>query len=197
MLANSFSPKTYHVHSEHGFGPDEAEKTPTRRDLFRRFSLRNTDVVLVPSLNLKNIALNTWHQPEEKITYIPNGVDISKFANNQPSGVIEGFSRNSDEIIIATIAAEIIIFTIAPLRLKKNIGRMIKAFAHLIKKGIKAKLLIIGDGAEREALEKLSVSLNIQDHVIFAGYISKPETVIGYLDIFAISSDTEQRPILY
>lgn len=165
MLANSFSPKTYHVHSEHGFGPDEAEKTLTRRDLFRRFSLRNTDVVLVPSLNLKNIALNTWHQPEEKITYIPNGVDISKFANNQPSGVIEGFSRNSDEIIIGTIA---------PLRLEKNIGRMIKAFAHLIKKGIKAKLLIIGDGAEREALEKLSVSLNIQDHVIFAGDISKP-----------------------
>ena len=36
--------------------------------------------------------------------------------------------------------------------------------------------------------------MNIQDHVIFAGYISKPETVIGYLDIFAISSDTEQMP---
>lgn len=115
VLANSFSPKTYHVHSEQGFGPDEAEKTLTRRDLFRRFSLRNTDVVLVPSLNLKNITLNTWHQPEEKITYIPNGVDISKFANNQPSGVIEGFFRNSDEIIIGTIAAEIIIGTIAPL----------------------------------------------------------------------------------
>ena len=194
VLANSFSPKTYHVHSEHGFGPDEAEKTLTRRDLFRRFSLRNTDVVLVPSLNLKNIALNTWHQPEEKIVYIPNGVDISKFANNQPSAVIEGFSRNSDEIIIGTIAAEIIIGTIAPLRPEKNIGRMTKAFAHLIKKGIKAKLLIIGDGAEREALEKLSVSLNIQDHVIFAGYISKPETVIGYLDIFAILSDTEKMP---
>ena len=152
VLANSFIPKIYNVHSEHGFGPDEAETTLTRRDLFRRFSLRNTDVVLVPSSNLKNIALNTWHQPEEKLTYIPNGIDISKFANNPPTAVFNGFDRDPDEIIIGTIA---------PLRLEKNISRMIKAFAHLKEKGIKARLLIIGDGTEREALEKLSSSLNV------------------------------------
>ena len=185
VLANSFSPKIYNVHSEHGFGPDEAEKTLFRRDVCRRFSLRNTETILVPSLNLKNIALNIWHQHEEKIQYIPNGVDITKFEDNVPSGPIAGFKKHADEIIIGTIA---------PLRPEKNIGRMIKAFAQLRASNINACLLIIGDGAERGKLETLCETLKIQDYVIFAGYISKPETVIGYLDIFAISSDTEQMP---
>lgn len=185
VLANSFGPKIYNLHSEHGFGPEEAGKTLLRRDLFRRFSLRNTETVLIPSLNLENIALNTWHIPKEKIVYIPNGVDIAKFEKNEPSFIIPGFQKQTDETIIGTIA---------PLRLEKNIGRMIEAFAALRKKNIKSRLLIIGDGAERTKLEALCVTLNIQDHVVFAGYISKPETVIGYLDVFAISSDTEQMP---
>jgi hypothetical protein len=71
VLANSFSPKTYHVHSEQGFGPDEAEKTLTRRDLFRRFSLRNTDVVLVPSLNLKILLLILGISPRKKSHIYP------------------------------------------------------------------------------------------------------------------------------
>lgn len=185
VLANSFTPKIYNVHSEHGFGPDEASKTLLRRDMFRRFSLRKTDVILVPSLNLKNIAMSAWKQPKEKLTYIPNGVDIAKFENNNPTEVVAGFLRQPDEIIIGTIA---------PLRPEKNISRMIKAFAALKEKNINARLLVIGDGAERKKLEELCVNLNIQNFVIFAGYISKPETVIGHMDIFAISSDTEQMP---
>lgn len=184
VLANSFGPNIYNLHSEHGFGPDEAGKTLLRRDLFRRFSLRNTKTVLVPSLNLENIALNTWHIPKEKIVYIPNGVDITKFKNNVPSFIIPGFQKQANETIIGTIA---------PLRPEKNIGRMIEAFAAL-RNNINARLLIVGDGVERAKLEALCDTLNIKDHVTFAGYISKPETVIGYLDVFAISSDTEQMP---
>lgn len=185
VLANSINTNIYNVHSEHGFGPDEANKTLFRRDIFRRFSLRNTETILVPSLNLQNIALNTWHIPKEKIVYIPNGVDIAKFENNMPSYAIPNFQKQENEVIIGTIA---------PLRPEKNIGRMIEAFATLRKKNLNAQLLIIGDGVERARLEKLTETLNIEGHVIFAGYISKPETVIGYLDIFAISSDTEQMP---
>lgn len=185
VLANSFEPKIYNLHSEHGFGPDEADKTLLRRDLFRRFSLRNTKTVLVPSLNLENIALNTWHIPKEKIVYIPNGVDIAKFENNEPSFIIPGFRKLANETIIGTIA---------PLRPEKNISRMIKAFAALRKKNINVRLLIIGDGSERTKLEALTTELNMKDHVIFAGYILKPETVIGYIDVFALSSDTEQMP---
>ena len=56
------------------------------------------------------------------------------------------------------------------------------------------RLVIAGAGAERGALEQLAHQLGIEDRVVFTGHVS-PESVLGQLDIFAMSSDTEQMPV--
>src|ERR1051325_9998788 len=66
------------IHIEDGFGPEEARDQKKRRMLFRRLALRNSEVI-VPSLVLKRIAESNWRIPPERLHYIPNGIDCSRF----------------------------------------------------------------------------------------------------------------------
>jgi glycosyltransferase involved in cell wall biosynthesis len=56
-------------------------------------------------------------------------------------------------------------------------------------------LVIVGDGAERRALEFQAQAMGLSDTVIFTGAIEEPARLLGVFDVFAISSDTEQMPI--
>ena len=57
------------------------------------------------------------------------------------------------------------------------------------------KLVIVGDGAEREALQQAAARSAYADHIVFAGATSTPEDFLATMDIFALTSDTEQMPL--
>ena len=82
--------------------------------------------------------------------------------------------------------------TVAPLRPEKNVGRLLRVFARL-DPSLAARLLVAGDGVEREPLERLAAELGIAGRVVFTGRVA-PEAVLGSIDVFALSSDTEQMP---
>ena len=86
-----------------------------------------------------------------------------------------------------------IVGTVAPLRPEKNIARLVRAFAGIAATH-RARLVIVGDGSERPGLERLARDLGIAERTVFTGYVSAPEKVFGWFDVFAISSDTEQMP---
>src|SRR5262249_47268159 len=62
------------------------------------------------------------------------------------------------------------------------------------KAGVALCLVIIGDGAERAALESQASQLGIADSVLFAGYVPDPVAAYRAMDLFALSPDTEQMP---
>jgi glycosyltransferase involved in cell wall biosynthesis len=99
-------------------------------------------------------------------------------------GIIPGFIKASGELIVGTVA---------PLRREKNLGRLLRAFA-AVRGEFKVRLLIAGDGPERAELARLADSLGITDVVVFAGHVDRVEGVLGWFDVFAMSSDTEQMP---
>jgi glycosyltransferase involved in cell wall biosynthesis len=181
-LVNRFGPAVHHVHIEDGFGPEEAHTQLRRRIWARRLALagRNTTLVL-PSRNLEQIALHLWALPKTRIRYIPNGVDCARFA------VPERWQHDG----------QIVIGTVASLRAEKNIARLLNAFAAIARQrepGALA-LMIVGDGAERPALETLASSLGVAAQVRFVGQSNQPEKWLAQMDIFALSSDTEQMPL--
>ncbi len=171
--------RTRHVHMEDGFGPEERSTQLPRRVLTRRLALRGSQVI-VPSLTLKNIAENVWRLPKSRLTYIPNGINLARFHNAAPARVPPG-----EGLVIGTIAA---------LRPEKNLARLLRAF-HQLRSQIPARLVIVGDGPERPALESLSAELNLTQYCHFAGHSSAPESWLAAFDVFALSSDTEQMPL--
>src|SRR5215469_6656155 len=180
--ASRFSRVPRHIHLEAGFGSREADSQIARRVLFRRWALARCALVVVPSRRLEELARRVWRLPAARIVYIPNGVDIARFAKPDRDG-IPGFVRRPGELIIGTVA---------PLRPEKNIGRLLRVFA-AVQSPYALRLVIAGDGAERVALERLAAELGIADRIVFTGRVV-PEAVLGAFDIFALSSDTEQMP---
>jgi glycosyltransferase involved in cell wall biosynthesis len=151
-LANIL-PMARDLHVVDGFGPEERASQIPRRVLVRRLALGRTRVVL-PSQNLVRIAKETWKLPPRVIHYVPNGIDLTRFA-------ADGVHRNGGEVVIGTVAA---------LREEKNVARLVRAFATLPS----GRLVIVGDGPQRPALEALAGSLGVADRVQFAGHHQDP-----------------------
>lgn len=183
-LANSLSPICPHLHFESGFGPEETDGQMARRVWLRRIALRRAFRLVVPSRTLADLATRVWRFDPGKVLLIPNGVDCRRFAVPPVPGIVPGFAKARDEVIVGTAA---------PLRAEKNLSRLIRAFA-MAAPDRKVRLLIAGDGAERAKLVALAESLGLAERVIFAGHVERVEALLGWFDIFAMSSDTEQMP---
>ncbi len=174
-LAN-IPPIGRHLHVVDGFGPEERDTQIPRRVLVRRLALGRTPVVL-PSRNLVRIVSDVWKLPPRVIRYIPNGIDLARFA---PAA--HGERRGAGAIVIGTVAA---------LRPEKNVARLLRAIAPLAG----CRLVIVGDGPERAALTGLVAALGITERVTFAGYRQDTPEFYARFDVFALSSDTEQMPL--
>jgi glycosyltransferase involved in cell wall biosynthesis len=61
---------------------------------------------------------------------------------------------------------------------------------------INARLVIVGDGPEREPLEAAVASLGIGARVIFTGQVNKVEVYYAAADVFANPSDSEGSPFV-
>ncbi|MCG2611287.1 glycosyltransferase [Flavobacterium sp. SM15] len=71
----------------------------------------------------------------------------------------------------------------------KNQQLLIKAFSELENK--KSKLILVGDGRERSALETLIKELQLEDRVIITGFSKEPEFFLAQAHLFVLSSLTE------
>ena len=180
-MANRLFTRFPHVHHEAGFGKEEAVRQLSRRILFRRWALQRAKII-VPSRTLENIALTEWRLPKAKVIYVPNGIDITRFDIARTTSTSS--TRENRPLVLGTVA---------PLRPEKNVGRLVKAFS-LARTRADLRLMIVGAGPERLALEKMSQDMGLGAWVSFIGHVDNPEAVLSEFDIFALSSETEQMP---
>jgi L-malate glycosyltransferase len=173
-LANRFLPLSPHLHVEDGFGPEEAGGQIRRRVLTRRLALGRSRV-LIPSLTLKRLALDVWRLDSRRVLYVPNGIAVERFAAHD-----------------GTPHRPLAIGTLATLRGEKNIPRLMHAFARL-PRDIEAELLVIGGGPLLESLK--AEAARIDARIRFPGPIANPAEALRALDLFALTSDTEQMPL--
>lgn len=169
------------VHHEDGFNEDEAERLKPARNLYRRAALGSAARLVVPSALLEGIAREAWHQPEERIARIPNGIDTAAFAG-QP---------DADALPIRKGDGEFWVGTLAGLRPVKRLPDLVAAFAGLPPEW---HLVICGEGPERGAILTEAEALGIGHRVHLPGAVD-PAKVVGLFDIFALSSASEQFPL--
>lgn len=173
-----------HLHMEDGFGPEESDRQIPRRVWTRRLALRRS-TVLLPSQTLCKIARAHWHIPEANLLYVPNGIDCARFAQGPDWAFAAAVGLSQGDPVIGTVAG---------LRAEKNLRRLIDAFALVIRQR-PARLVLVGDGPERETLARQAAECGLAERVIFTGNCSQPEKLLSCFDVFALSSDTEQMPL--
>lgn len=175
-MANRWRPIAPHVHIEDGFGPEERDRQLRRRVWARRLALSGTHTqIAVPSRNLERIAHDIWRL--RKTEYIPNGINCARFA--------VGHDRR-DGLAIGTVAT---------LRREKNLAVLIEAAAKLMADFAELRLLIVGAGPEEDALKRAADRTGFKSRIEFTGGTTEPERFLAQMDVFALSSDTEQMPL--
>jgi L-malate glycosyltransferase len=174
-----------HIHFESGFGIEEGSGQLWRRNRFRRVALARAKMVVVPSATLMQIAAKAWSVPTEKLLQIPNGVDFLRYGGD-PGRRERSFAFSAD-------AGVTVIGTVAPLRPEKNVGRLLRAFAALPDRH-RFALAIAGDGEQSGMLRGLARNLGIDGRTTFLGHVEDVPALLRGIDIFALSSDTEQMP---
>jgi L-malate glycosyltransferase len=171
------------IHHEDGFNISESERLNTKRNLFRRLMLPTVERLVVPSQRLEHIAYYVWKQPEKRVVRIPNGIDVSRYADAPEEGSIPDFTRAPGDVIVGTLAG---------LRGVKNLPRLVRAVAA---QPPHVKLVIVGEGPERNTILAEAARLGIAERVLLPGFLAEPHRYISHFDIFALSSDSEQFPI--
>ncbi len=165
-----------HVHHEEGFGPGEQTRRHWRRNFLRRVALGRAHAVVVVSSRLCDIARSEWRIPEQQLRYLPNGVDVARFAPAQA----------------ALPAGPCKIVAVGGLRPEKDYATLLQAFAAMRQP---AQLSLVGDGPEGAALRQLAATLGIAERVQFQGNVDDTAPWLREADVFALSSRTEQMPI--
>jgi glycosyltransferase involved in cell wall biosynthesis len=129
-----------------------------------RFLLRRASMVLAQNSENMSYAIEVGVDPERtRITPLGIGIDRSHFLPMDQRLDI------SSDLLEWGISDEFVLFCISRLEALKMVDHAIRACKLLDESNIQFKLILIGDGRERSALEALSKELDLEDKVIFAG----------------------------
>jgi glycosyltransferase involved in cell wall biosynthesis len=171
------------IHNESGFGPDEAAGLKRRRVVARRFLLNRIYATVVNSKNLLQIALGQYGIAAGKVRFIRNGIDLERFRPARNRELRSRLSVGDEDVLFGFVGK---------LRGEKNLPLLLRAFTQAAIPN--ARLALVGDGPCRPELAALAESLGIAESVFFLGYTPDPAPVLNALDVFAMSSVTEQTP---
>ncbi|UZK67090.1 glycosyltransferase [Sphingomonas sp. M1-B02] len=172
------------IHHEDGFNADEGERLNPVRNMYRRIALPAANALVVPSRLLEQVALKHWRQPADRIVRIANGVPTKLYAGApDPTRIPQLQTRREGEVFIGCVAG---------LRPVKDLPMLVRACAGM---NARFKLVIVGEGPERQNILDAAESMAIEDQVILPGFLPDPHQYMGLFDIFALSSVSEQAPI--
>lgn len=144
------------------------------------FSINKSDYVTSVSQSLKDETYRLFDIKKE-IEVIPNFIEIDKNKVDENSSCHRSLMATQDQKIITHISN---------FRKVKRIPDVIKIFNE-IQKQIPSKLMMVGEGPEREIAERMCDDLKINDKVIFFGNSNEIDKILSYSDLFLLPSETE------
>ncbi len=143
------------------------------------FSINKSDVVTSVSQSLKRDTIRLFDIKQD-ISVVPNFIDSGKY-NHGFTDCQRDMIANENERIVTHISN---------FREVKRIPDIIRIF-NKIQKEIPARLLMVGEGPEKEGAEKLAEELGIADNVVFLGNSEEIEKLLCFSDLFLLPSETE------
>ena len=143
------------------------------------FSINNSDVVTSVSESLKKDTQRLFDVKRE-IDVVPNFIDTSKIGDIHTDCQRELMAHDDERIITH----------ISNFRKVKRIEDVIEVF-HRIQLEVPSKLLMVGEGPEREPAEALVKRLGIEDKVRFLGNSNEIDKILCFSDLFLLPSEAE------
>jgi len=144
-----------------------------------RFSLNHSNAITTVSESLKKDTLKTF-KIDNKITVIPNFINVKDFETAREVCRKRQYARQGEKILVH----------ISNFRKVKRVDDVLRVFAK-VRTEVPSKLILVGDGPEKQAMEQLSRQLNLSHDVIMLGKVADPKEILSMADLFLLPSETE------
>tara|TARA_R110000868_G_scaffold259361_10_gene517460 strand:- start:1567 stop:2712 length:1146 start_codon:yes stop_codon:yes gene_type:complete len=144
------------------------------------FSIDKSDGVTAVSEYLKKETYSNF-EIKQDIKVIPNFIDLERFQKSNKSHFKKAICPDGEKVVVH----------VSNFRKVKRVPEVITVFSKILEKGIKAKLLLVGDGPDRQKAEQQCRDLGICDHTRFLGKLDEVEEVLSIADLFLIPSGSE------
>lgn len=143
------------------------------------FSMEKSNGLTSVSESLKQDTYKNFNIKNE-IEVIPNFIDFSRFKKLNKDHFRKVIARNNEKIIMHT----------SNFRKVKRVEDVVHMFCK-VQETMQAKLLLVGDGPERQNIEKLARNICEPDDVHFLGKQEAVEELLAISDLFVLPSETE------
>ena len=142
------------------------------------FSINESDVVTSVSESLKRDTLRLFNVDKD-IKVISNFIGLQKMERVSPCK--RSVMASADELIVTHISN---------FRKVKRVDDVVRVF-YGIQQQLPAKLIMVGDGPEREIADQLCKDLGIKKKVLFLGNTSDIDRILCFTDLFLLPSESE------
>ena len=143
------------------------------------FSINKSDGVTAVSDSLKQATYDNF-EITNHIEVIPNFIDFRRFSKSNKDHFKKAIAPNGEKLLVHT----------SNFRRVKRVDDVLRIFQK-VKKEIPAKLLLVGDGPERQHMEELARELCVGDEIRFLGKQDAVEEVLSVSDLFLMPSGSE------
>ncbi len=144
------------------------------------FSINNSDVVTTVSESLKRDTLRLF-DIKKNIEVIYNFIDFEKQPNWTKEECVRHTLANSDERILTHVSN---------LRPVKRVLDVIRIFEK-VQREIPSKLILVGEGPDKEKADLLAKELGVKDKILFLGKSDEIRKILCFTDLFLLPSETE------
>lgn len=145
-----------------------------------RYGIEKSDIVTTVSHSLKE-ETQKLIQPNQTIETIHNFVDEREYVPNQSSEVKSYFNIEEDEKVVIHVSN---------FRKVKHVEDVVSSFAY-IRKEMRSKLLLVGDGPEMNNIIKQVQSLGLKEDVLFLGKQDNVSELYAISDLKLLLSEKE------
>jgi N-acetyl-alpha-D-glucosaminyl L-malate synthase BshA len=143
------------------------------------FSINQSDGVTAVSEDLRKETFD-YFDIKRDIEVIPNFIDLERFKKQRKEHFKLAICPNGEKLLVHT----------SNFRKVKRVEDVIHVFYN-VRKEIPAKLLLVGDGPERDRMERLCRTLGTCEDIRFLGKLEAVEEVLSVADLFLIPSEKE------
>jgi len=144
------------------------------------FSINRSDGVTAVSNYLRDETFKKF-KINKDIEVIPNFIDLDRFKKSNKTHFKRAICPEGEKVIVH----------VSNFREVKRVPDVIEVFNHVLDAGIDSKLLLVGDGPDRQNAERKCRELEICDKVRFLGKQEQVEEVLSIADLFLIPSGSE------
>ncbi|MDZ7694858.1 MAG: N-acetyl-alpha-D-glucosaminyl L-malate synthase BshA [Balneolaceae bacterium] len=144
------------------------------------FSINQSDGVTAVSKYLRDETYERFDIKKE-IEVIPNFIDLDRFKKSNKNHFKKAICPNGEKVVVH----------VSNFREVKRVPEVVTTFDYILKHDIDAKLLLVGDGPDRQRAEQRCRELGICNHVRFLGKQDQVEEVLSIADLFLIPSGSE------